>query len=91
MLSTCLTNFCNAGSAGHVLAHVINADVHQFDRIQRTAAEVLTVGYMVGHTAEVIVNSLQTRGNSFYYYPAESIGVPAVCDVYITNIPTRAP
>ena len=42
---------------GHVLAHVVDADIHQLDRVERAAAEMRGGGRMRGAAAERIVDA----------------------------------
>ena len=42
----------NAGIAGHVLAHVVDADIHQLYRVERATAEMRRSGGMRGPPGE---------------------------------------
>ena len=46
----------DARIGGHVLAHVVDADVHQFHRVQRRAAQMRSGGGVAGTAAEVEVD-----------------------------------
>ncbi len=74
----------DAGVARHVLAHVIDADIHQLDRIQRAAAEMRRGGGMRGAPGEDEIGARVGERGRHHHFP-EARRVPGDRDVGVVE------
>ena len=74
----------HAGVARHVLAHVVDADIHQFDRIERAAAEMRRGRGMRGAAGEDEIGAGVGERGRHHHFP-ETMGMPGQCDVGIVE------
>ena len=72
----------DAGVARHVLAHVVDADIHQFDGVERAAAEMRRGGGMRGAAGEDEIGAGVGERRRHHDFP-EAGGMPGDGDVGI--------
>ncbi len=80
----------DAGLARHVLAHVVDADIHQFDRIERAAAEMRRGGGVRGAPGEDEIGAGVGQRRRHRHFP-ETVRVPGDRDVGVIEGARRAP
>ncbi len=74
----------DAGVARHVLAHVVDADIHQFHRVERAAAEMRRGGGMRGAPGEDEIGARIGQRRRHHHFP-EAGRVPGDGDVGVVE------